>query len=266
MQLRFYMVRHPPPAFRVCLTITPSANKKKMLKLLLLLLIATLCKGAPELFVIVEDGDSAAARATSPSSLLACCSTAFRNCRLNQTGIHFDVFYPSTNDATKEYIEKILENTTRAWNAVVPNAFDTQHTKMLTRSDQVISYNHRNQIGFGPITTNPNALAVTALWLVCTDESQSIDECTKEIIIVESDQIYSSYGSNLEHLMLHELGHVFGLGDLFQNSCSSTIMFYAVTSTAVPHIDRDTKSCLRQRGYILANTGSIADTLFGCLV
>ena len=236
-----------------------------LLLLLLLIAMATLCKGDPELFVIVEDGGTTARLSRATSSMLLCCSTAFRNCRLNQTGVHFDVFYPSTNDATKEYIKETLENTTRAWNAVVPNTFDTQHTQMVTGSDQIISYNHRNQIGFGPITTNPNALAVTGLWLVCTDESQTIDKCTKEIILVELDQIYSSYGVNLAHLMLHEFGHGFCLGDLFQNSCSSSIMFYTVT-TSTPHIDRDTKSCLRQHGYVLANTGSIVDTLFWCLV
>ena len=225
-----------------------------------MVMATTLCKGDPEVVIIVEGGDGSG-RLLSRSTL--CCSSAFRNCRLNQTGIHFDVFYPLSNDT--EYISSVLEKTIRTWNAVVPNAFDTHHSPMLTRSDQIISYNHRNQIGFGPITMNPDALAVTALWLVCKNETQSLESCTQEIVIVECDQIYGSYGSNLAYLMLHEFGHVFGLGDLLQNACSSSLMFYSITDN-VPAIDRDTKSCLRRHGYNLTSTSSVGHSVFWRLV
>ena len=102
----------------------------------------------------------------------------------------------------------------------------------------LISTDGKNEVLFGDIDS-PGAIAVTIVWGIFRGPPAGRE-------LVEWDQVYDDWDFNwsedcnnndctnkmdFENIAIHELGHSFGLGDLYDSNCSEQTMYgYAAVS------------------------------------
>ncbi len=129
-----------------------------------------------------------------------------------------------------------------------------------------ITFNGRNQIGFGTISIPgaENAVAVTGVFFICSRRDPPIiGPCVLSSGIVETDMIlnsavYSFGDATLDSsvfdyftTLLHEFGHCWGKGDLLPpRNCVNSIMWGFISRGQIKRtIDELCKQCMNIIGY-----------------
>lgn len=98
----------------------------------------------------------------------------------------------------------------------------------------------KNEVYFGSIS-NQGAIAVTIVWGIFSGPIQQRK-------IIEWDQVYDQYDFNwssngeygkmdFENIATHELGHTFGLADLYNSACSEETMYGYATEGEIKKRD-----------------------------
>lgn len=122
-----------------------------------------------------------------------------------------------------------------------------------------IAYNNKNQISFGEIDEDiggGDALALTAIWVQCPQYGRTVDNCKERLKIMEWDMVFddmrflwslepesSSY--HLPSVILHEIVHVFGLDDLYNELCRNSVAYGICSLTRnIVTLDEYTRLCL----------------------
>lgn len=240
----------------------------------ILLAICLLCvceaMPGPERFIIIYKGDKPGGRSVHYASVTEpeCCSYVYKNSKLDTAPQTVKVYNstPSFDNTIDEVLNEINSKLHPMWFNGRFSAFDNE-------TYGGIVYDQINTIQFGSIDFYPSALAVTALWIVCSDPLQSLVTCptndTATIRIVEWDQIYNiqrytfSTESDVEptayslrYVMLHEMLHVLGLGDITTPpECSDNIMWYRGSpgnvASHLTSLESPVLNCLTDHGYSL---------------
>lgn len=141
------------------------------------------------------------------------------------------------------------------WNSVLPGRFSTNFIERSNSQMTGFQVDGANEIGFGRILSSysSNILAITVVYY---------DRATKEL--VEWDQCYNTgrfdYGDvssnrdgvyDIKTVVLHEMGHVNGARDLYNDECSSSLMYYKIGRNEEKKIDSVSVGCVN--GNIVEN-------------
>lgn len=185
----------------------------------------------------------------------ACCSTikaSNREVRLYEAE-GYEIEAANDGSFSSSAMISVFSTAASTWESIVGNRFGAQ---TVVSNSAGLVFNGKNQVGLGALdVAEPNALAVTGLWLVCP-AGGSISACTTKLKIGEWDQTYAitehdwsvsgqSSAFDLVSVAVHEFGHNVGLDDLTSESCWSSTM-YGYSSAGETHrrsLDANTKKC-----------------------
>lgn len=129
-----------------------------------------------------------------------------------------------------------LEEARQAWNGAAGcTVWGEINPSIVVDGGDFDAPDWKNEILFSNLG-DPNTLAIVVSW---------IDTSAKEI--VESDMIFNTGAGSypVDRVALHEMGHMFGLKDIYSSLCSHVIMYgYIETSSSFhgsssPHLSSD---------------------------
>lgn len=173
------------------------------------------------------------------------------------------VSYPLHYDIPYHQNQSLYHNVETQWNLASGKRIFCGSPCRSETFPQGIIFNYRNQISFGAINvdipSSEGILGLTALWYECLRPGVPVSTCISGYRIVEWDMVIntaeneigdatsSSTLVDLLSLLLHEFGHVMGLGDIYSPySCSTTTMWGWLLDgdTSKRLLDNMTKECV----------------------
>ena len=200
--------------------------------------------------------------ATRPANLGPCCESIIPGAIWKSTE-PLELDTSNTQGLSSSFVHNSFLQAANKWQKTT--SFDLFGAITLAPSSG-INFNSRNQIGFGAITIPgaQTAVAVTAIFFICSRRDPPPNgPCVESSGIVETDMILNSavhpFGNartqssvfDVLTTFLHELGHVFGLGDLLPpRNCEQSTMWGFISRGQVKDtIDSDSKKCVQSVGY-----------------
>lgn len=117
-----------------------------------------------------------------------------------------------TNDCTGEWLA--IRDAAFTWNDVSCSYFYFAANSPIMSNRNTLVYDGYNQIGFGNYS-NPNVIAVTYIWFSYGSWIEETDIRFNESFTWNCRGQPGNWEMDVENIAAHELGHTFGLDDLY---------------------------------------------------
>ncbi len=221
-----------------------------------------------DLFTFDEDGgkvkaffyvrrDAHAERALNASISSSCCDYIVPEAKLIP-GMGYDIDVEDAGVLGASFVRQAFSRSQRTLEAVVGTGYLGRRREAqflgLTR-------NGKNQKGFGELSVDiPGALAVTAIWVRCSNAAFSVNSCPGDLQIFEWKVVFEirafEWGDaattfdvhDLESVSTHEDCHVYNLNDLRLAGCEESTMWFSSSKGEIlkRSLDSSTVRCLRE--------------------
>ena len=193
--------------------------------------------------------------------VLPVCCTFIREGTRWMAGEGYGVDPSNNRGLGPQFIASSFDEAARVWeDAAGSDVFGNRRT---IPSSAGLAFNGLNEVAFGRIDVPgfSNVLAVTGIWVDCATRDGSTGTCTSSVDIIEWDQLYNTFSFDwgdadsdgnsvvdLLNIVVHEMGHSLGLGDLYSpSSCRQSTMwgFSGEGETKKRSLEPDDSECAR---------------------